>query len=499
MNIFKTIRNSIPATREQILNSIDRGVGAIGISLSSTGEGNLKDLTDLAQVNRTIANARRAFEIDPTVRSSILSSVIIATGDWEIEGDKNASDNAVKHIKRKAKEWDLNQIINGQAMKTSIDGKCFIRKKGFNNDITNVDFLSYDENTYNFIELKDNNTGQVIGYKQKAMVYNIPKDWKDKSFDTLVAMKGEEKESNFLPGDVIHPKLFDDGTSLVYGALDDVYNLKKIKNFGPTIVKRALMTLGVEVGTKDAPIKPWGENEILTYAQKKALINAEMALVGEDFSKKENKDTITHTYGIRPYMVGDGKLVDITPFITIYKQEIRESILTPDSRFNSASTNKATADAQMGNKGQGTVITYMQSNINQYQSQYLFDDQLNRASYIDDLGLIRIKFTPLETENGLSLSQVAQTLEQLYPSTDETEKEIRQQTYFPAYYQAKQKYDADMDSTDEEEIIINNSIRETSHGFIEEQKGTMRIIDGFKKYMIQEELVKPPMGKGETV
>jgi len=331
------------------------------------------------------------------------------------------------------------------------------------------------------------------------MVYNIPKDWKDKSFDTLVAMKGEEKESNFLPGDVIHPKLFDDGTSLVYGALDDVYNLKKIKNFGPTIVKRALMTLGVEVGTKDAPIKPWGENEILTYAQKKALINAEMALVGEDFSKKENKDTITHTYGIRPYMVGDGKLVDITPFITIYKQEIRESILTPDSRFNSASTNKATADAQMGNKGQGTVITYMQSNINQYQSQYLFDDQLNRASYIDDLGLIRIKFTPLETENGLSLSQVAQTLEQLYPSTDETEKEIRQQTYFPAYYQAKQKYDADMDSTDEEEIIINNSIRETSHGFIEEQKGTMRIIDGFKKYMIQEELVKPPMGKGETV
>jgi hypothetical protein len=226
-NPIGTIKNSIPDTSEtQMLNSIDRGVGAVGISLSSTGEGNLKSLIDLAIVNRNIAEARRAFEIDPTVRSSILSSVIIATGDWEIVGDKNASDNAVKHIQRKAKEWDLNQIINGQALKTTIDGKCFLRKKGYNNDITNVDFLAYDENTYNFIELKDNNTGQVIGYKQKAMVYNIPKDWKDQSFDTLVALKGEVKEDNFLPGDVIHPKLFDDGTSLVYGALDDVYNLK---------------------------------------------------------------------------------------------------------------------------------------------------------------------------------------------------------------------------------------------------------------------------------
>lgn len=498
MNLFKTIRNSIPATKEQILNSIDRGVGAIGISLSSTGEGNLKDLTDLAQVNRTIANARRAFEIDPTVRSSILSNVIIATGDWEIEGDKNASDNAIQHIKRKAKEWDLNQIVNAQAMKEMIDGKCFIRKKGFSNDITNVDFLAYDENTYNFIELKDGNTGQVIGYKQKAMVYTIPKDWKDQQFDSLVALKGEIKEANFLPGDIIYPKLFDDGTSLVYGALDDVYNLKKIKNFGPTIVKRALMTLGVEVGTENAPIKPWDEKDILTYAQKKALINTEMSKIGEDFSKKEEKDTITHTFGVRPYMVGDGKLVDISPFVTLYKQEIRESILTPDSRFNSATTNKSTTEAQLGRMGQMTVITYVQDNINQYQSQYLFDDQLTRAAYTDDVGLINIKFTGLEPEDNLTNSQIAQALEQLYPSQDETEKEIRQQTYFPSYYQAKQKHDADMNSTGEEEVIINNSIKDTGHGFIEDQKRTNRMVESWKKFMIEEELVKPPMGKGES-
>jgi hypothetical protein len=258
------------------------------------------------------------------------------------------------------------------------------------------------------------------------------------------------------------------------------------------------MTLGVEVGTKDAPIKPWGENEILTYAQKKALINAELKKFGEDFSKKEEKDTITHSFGVRPYMVGEGKLVDITPYITIYKQEIRESILTPDSRFNSATTNKATAEAQLGNKGQGTVITYMQSNINQYQSQYLFDDQLNRAGYIDDLGLVRIKFTPLETEDGLKLSQIAQALEVLYPAMDDVEKDIRQQTYFPAYYQAKNKHDADVNSTGEEEVIITNSIRETSHGFIEEQKSTNRIIDSWKQFMIEEELVKPPHGKGES-
>lgn len=497
MNLFQSIRNSLPSAKEQILNSIDRGVGAIGISLSSTNEGNLKDLTDLTLVNKTIANARRAFEIDPTVRSSILSTVIIATGDWEIEGDKNASDNAINHIRRKAKEWDLNQLLNGQAMKETIDGKCFIRKKGFNNDITNVDFLAFDESTYNFIELKNQNTGQVMGYKQKAMVYNIPKDWKNTNFDSLVQLKGEEKESNFEPNEVIYPKLFNDGASLVYGSLDDVYNLKKIKNAGPTIVKRALMTLGVEVGAKDAPLKPWDENDILTYQQKKDLINAELKKFGEDFSKKETKDTITHSFGVRPYMIGDGKLVDITPFVNLYKQEIREVILTPDSRFNSATTNKATTESQLGNKGQMTVITYIQDNLNYYNSQYLFDDQLSRAAYKDDVGLINIKFTPLELENNLKLSQIGQSLEQTYPSQDDIDKDIRLQTYYPDYYQAKQKHEADMNNTDENGQVLN-TIKETPKGFIEEQKGTMRLIESWKKFMIEEELVKPPMGKGES-
>lgn len=492
---FRTIKNSIPQTPEQqleniILNSIDRGVGAISISLSSSTQQSLKDLTDLILVNRTVANARRAFEIDPTVRSSILSMLIIANGDWEIEGDKDASEAAIKHIKNKSKEWDLNQIINGILMKDMVDGKCFLRKKAFTNDITNVDFLAYDENTYNFIELKDDITGKLYGYKQKAKVYTVPSTWKTDSFDTLANRTGEDKETNFMPGEVIYPKLFEDGSSLVYGALDEVYCIKLIKNMMPTIVKRAAMTLGVEVGNKDAPYKPYDEAD--DYDTKKAKVDAGLQKFGQDFAKKEEKDTITHSFGERPYMIGDGRLLAVNPFLEFFKQEAKEAMLTPDSRFNSASTNKSTAGEQLGDKGQMTVIGFLQDNVNQYIQPYLFDDQLSKAKYTDDIGKIYIKFTPLKVEDDLTLAQVGEKLETLYPSPDEDDKALRMQTYFPKYYNARQNYLADLENTDENNKQIVNSIVPTNYGFLEGQEGTMDLINSWKKVLIEEEIVKEP-------
>lgn len=489
-----TIQNSIPTNPEQqleniILNSIDRGVGAISISLSSSTQQELKDLTDLILVNRTIANARRAFEIDPTVRSSVLSMLIIANGDWEIEGDKDASEAAIKHIKRKSKEWNLNQIINGILMKDMVDGKCFLRKKAFTNDITNVDFLAFDEKTYNFIELKDDITGKLYGYKQKAKVYTVPSTWKTDSFDTLAQRTGEDKETNFNPGDVIYPKLFEDGSSLVYGALDEVYCIKLIKNMMPTIVKRAAMTLGVEVGNKDAPYRPYDETD--SYDIKKAKVDQGLQKFGQDFAKKEEKDTIVYSFGVKPEMIGNGKLLDVSPFLNFFKQEAKESILTPDSRFNSASTNKSTAGEQLGNKGQMTVIGFLQDHVNQYIQPDLFDDQLTRAKYTDDIGKIYIKFTPLEVENDLTLAQVGEKLEALYPSPDEDDKDLRQQTYFPAYYNARQAYLADLNSDEEDKQIVN-SIVPTNYGFLENQEGTVDLINSWKNILIDEEIVKAP-------
>lgn len=490
MDFMKTIKNSLPASRNAILNSIDRGVGVLGISLTSSTGNKLKDLTDLTIVNKNIANARRAFEIDPTVRSSTLSMLILANGEWEIEGTKDASEEAIKHIKRKAKEWDLNQIINGLLMKSVVDGKSFIQKKFQPNDITAVNFLAYDEQTYNFIELKNPFTGVIDGYMQKARIYPYPKDWKSKKFDELANREGEDKETAFDPDQIIYPKLFDDGSSPVYGALDDVYCLKLIKNYGPTIIKRALMTLAVEVGTKEIP-NPFKDafSPTDTYEEKMAKTEVLLAKIGGSFTKKEEKDTITHSYGSRPYMIGDGKVIDITSYTDFYKQEIKEALLTPDSRFNSASTNKSTAETQLGNKGQGTVIEFLQDHVNQYLRPYLFDDQLNRAKYVDDIGQIGLKFTALETEDDLNLAQVAEKLEAAYPSPDQNEKDLRIQTYFPKFYTTKQNYLADLNSKEDGSTIVN-SIKPTNQGFIESQTQTNNLIDSWKKYLISEGIVK---------
>jgi hypothetical protein len=502
MKLPSIITNSLPITRRQILNSIDRGIGALGISLtSSTGNNNLKDLTDITIVNKTIPNARRAFEIDPTVRSSVLSMIIIANGDWEIstkKGMKLTDEDSLTHIERKAKEWDLNQIINGQAMKNVVDGRCFIRKKGFANDITNVDFLAFDEENYNFIELRDSR--KLWGYMQKAMEYTVPATWKTDTFDTLANRKGEVKEIPFNPGDVIAPRLLEDGSGFVYGALDDVYCKKLIKNYGPTIVKRALMTLGVEVGTKEIP-NPFKDAFSVddSYESKMAKTEAILTKLGNTFAKKEEKDTIVHTYGSKPYMIGEGKLVDITTYTDMYKQEIKEALLTPDSLFDASQSSYAASKEQMGSKGRLSVIDFIQDNVNQYQTTYLFDDQLNRANYTDDVGKIYIKFTPLEIEDDKTLAEVGEKLESLYPSLDEDDKLLRQQTYFPAYHTARQAFLADQESDEPKGNVIVNSITNTDNGFIEGQDGTMQLLNSWRKFVIDEEIVKPPYGKKETV
>jgi hypothetical protein len=412
---------------------------------------------------------------------------------------KLTNEDSLEHIKRKAKEWDLNQIINGQLMKNIVDGKCFLRKKGFANDITNVDFLAYDEETYNFIELRDDVTGKFYGYKQKAKVYTVPSTWKTDSFDTLAERKGEDKETNFNPEDVVYPKLLEDGTGLVYGALDDVYCKKLIKNYGPTIIKRALMTLGVEVGTKEIPNPfkdAFGADD--SYETKMAKAEQLLDKLGQAFAKKEEKDTIVHSYGSKPYMIGEGKLVNITTYTDMYKQDILESLLTPNSLFNASESSYAASKTQMGSTGRLTVIDFLQANINQYQTTYLFDDQLARAAYTDDVGKICIKFTELETENDLTLAEVGEKLEAVYPSIDDEDKLLRQQTYFPAYHTARQAYLSDLNTTEENKGQIVNSIQNDGFGFIENQEGTMDLIKAWREFAVKEEVVKPPYGKKET-
>lgn len=485
MKLPNIIKNTINPPIKQVINEISRGVGAIGVSLGNGANNkSFETLTDQMFIEPSIAEARRALQIDPTVSSSVLSMVILANSPFKIVGDKGADDEAIDFIEKKCKDWNIRELNSRMLMRTIVDNTCFIRKNLDSVEIKNFDFLTYDETNYNFLPIRNQQTGELLGYKQKGMVYEIPKDWKNKKFDELANPKGEVKEYNFEPWEVINPVLFEDNFSLVMKALDDVRNLKKIKNMGPDIVKFSQGTLGVEVGTEENPFAPYDESD--DYKTQKSKVNKELEGIAEAFDKKESKRVIAYSYGTTPQVIGDGKVVDWTPIANFYKQEIRESLLTPDSRFTSAKGSRFTAEAQMGNSGQGSVVTFLQNHSAYNLDTLIIDHQLSLANYEDSISKIHIQFEEIEIEDNKTLAEIGQILENLYPAAEDNIF-MRMQTYFPEYAKIYQ------DSVVKEESNLSNKpeqINNSLNGFLDPEDNIPQVIDYWYGKFIKDGTIK---------
>lgn len=483
MKLPDVIKNTLAPSVKQIVNEIGRGVGALGVSLGKKPNGqNLGDLKDLMLFEPNIANARRALQMDPTISSSVLSMVILANGPYKVVGSHGADDEAIDYIEKKCKEWNIRDLNSRMLMRSIVDNTCFIRKNIETVEIKSFDFLTYDENDYNFLPVIIN--GEVVGYKQKGMVYEIPKDWKNKKFDEIANPKGEVREYNFEPWEVINPVLFEDNFSLVMKAIDDLGNLKKIKNMGPDIIKLNLGTMGVEVGTEENPFAPYDDND--NYDTKKSKVNKELETIATAFDKKESKRVIAYSHGTKPGIIGEGKVIDWTPIANFYKQEMRESLLTPDSRFSSAKGSRFTADAQMGNFGQGGVITFLQDHSSYYLDTFAINHQLELANYHDSIGKISIEFEAIEIEDNKTLAEIGQILEQLYPSASDENTLMRMQTYYPDYYKTYQ----DGVVSEESELPnkqINNQI---NNGFIDSEDNVPNLVDYWHTKLVKEGTIK---------
>ena len=419
MTFITKLSNTLNNVGTRLYNAVDRRLGTIGVGLTdSQKSGNLKDLTNLQIVNRTLENSRIAVEIDPTTWSSILSIIIIANNKIEVQSTPDANPDAVSHIQDKIKTWNLDEVIDEYLWKSILDGECFLKKtvgpdpeKG-QTTIQSLDFLLYDEDSYDFIEIKDPLTGEVAGYKQKAIVVEYPRDWKNKTFDELKNWEGEEKEFDFEPWEVVNPKLTPQdghGQSWVFKVLDYVYIKKYIENLMPVTAKRAGVTLGIEVGNSDVEFK-FGDEATDTYEMKKSKVDKGLEILAENFAEKEKKDTISHPYGIRPYMIGTGQIVDYTPFLEYVKQEIRTALLTPDSRFESSSSNRAVAQEQMGEMGQGAVIGYFRDFVKVDINPQIINFELELAGYIDDIDKVWIDFKETKVEDEMSLATIGEKL-----------------------------------------------------------------------------------------
>ena len=466
MNPIKTLTNRLNPTR--ILNNSMRSIQEVPVGLTertghyqgysqdhtNTTERELKDLTDQILVDRTLQNSRRAMEIDPTTWSSIISQCIITNTGWDIMGHTDDTENkeedeeeseddkrhreAVKHIKEKCREWDLGQIMWEMDLKSCVDGTCLIHKTIAPRTIKSVTFLLYDEDEYDFIDITDPQTGELKGYKQKYMRYDIPDNWEDVKFDELTHLMGIPDEENFTPDEIIMPKLFEqdgEGQSLVYKVLDYVYIKREIERAMPIAARRAAVSLGVEVGNKDIQFN-FGADPGDTMEEKQAKQAQAMAGIADAFAEKEKKDLITYPYGTKPEMIGNGKVADFKDYLNYLKQEIRSALLTPDSRFESQSSNRAVAREQLsGSLGQVTVIEYLREFNKYYLEKYLIDHELRLAGYKDQVGKVFIKYKELELEDELVLAQIAEKL--IVMGAD---PEVIMQTYFKRYMTEEQNY-----------------------------------------------------------
>jgi hypothetical protein len=472
----------------QIINAMaDKGVGSLGITLQSgtTDSPDLKDLEDLTLVDRTLPNARKAIEIDPTTWSSILSLVIVSTKDKiTITGDEDANNKAVKHIQRKVREWNLDQQKITTTYKGLVDGRCFIENYIQNGKptINEINHLAFDEDNYNFLEVRDPYTNELYGYKQTAKIYPVPGDWENQSFSALQNRSATIKETTFtrkngyLP--VFMPVFFQgDGNSegLVFKVLDDVYCLKTLKNMMPDAAKISSSTVGVQVGNKDFPFKPYDNSDDTNTKISKA--ESRMKSIGENFTDRFKKQIILYDGGITPSMIGNGTLPDFSKHIDIFKQEIRSSLLTPDSRFESASSNRAVSQEQLsGSMGQVTVVDYIRNNfISYYYEKYIFDLELALAGYSEDLGKIHIQFGEKETEDEDLLSQIADRILKYRPDLFDTVANL----YYPRLAPELNKVDNE----------VQTSLDQFTKPEMTDEKITLNYINSMKERLTEDGLL----------
>lgn len=432
MSILNTIKNSLPPhlgnTITNTINTIDKGINGLGITLQNqnTTTNTLKDLDNLTIVNKTITNARKAVEIDPTTFSSTLASTILVNKKFHIVGGEDAQPEAVEHIERKAKEWKLEENRITTTWKGLIDGRCFIEEylNPYGNTIDSIVHLAFDEDYYDFIEIPDPVTGQTGGYMQRAKVYSIPENWENTDFETLKDPQYEVKDIPFAPDprtgwlNVFMPRLFHgDGNSegFVFKVLDDVYSLKGIKNIMLDAAKMAAYTVDVQVGNKDFPFAPYNDTDDVDTQISKS--QTRMNDIGVSFKDKFKKQVVLHDGSITATMLGNGTLPELERYCDFFKQEIRSSLQTPDSRFESASSNRAVSQEQMsGDTGQVKILDYIRTQfLDMYYERYLFDYELRLAGYEDSVGMVHFGYEDDNREDELSSAQIANTILSIRP------------------------------------------------------------------------------------
>ncbi len=391
---------------------------------SDNDKEDFEDIEGYQRINRNIKNARWAYDNDSTVNSSINNAVITANRGFQIVADSPEYEEAAEHIRIRSKDWDLRDSIEEAMIKAHVDGTCFIQKRIKDNAIY-IHFLAYDGDEYDFRIIRNPDTEEVLGYKQKAPVTRLDGSWKSLEFDDL-DLDGEEEENNFLPEEIICIQFREtdgQGNSAVYPALDLVDAKRRIEKYMLKAAHKSGSILGLEIGADGYDASELTDDNVTK------VVNL--------FSEHDGKEVVAYNAGIKPARIGSNVLLDYTLYLNYLKGEIRSTLLTPDSKFESSKGSRFTAAEQMsGSTGFVVYIEYLQEFIKNIFEPELFDDELELAGYEDAKGHVHIQFKEIREDEEQSRADIGVKLFGIYPNVD---PDVLTRAYFPGYVKVKKE------------------------------------------------------------
>ena len=155
------------------------------------------------------------------------------------------------------------------------------------------------------------------------------------------------------------------------------------------------------------------------------------------FSKSNKKDVVAYPYGLEPQIIGNSTLPDYINYLKYIKTEIRNVLLTPDSKFSSTTTNRSTAKEQLNSDtGYAKVIEYIQEFVCNYVNKEIIDKELE-LHYPDAVGKVKIEYINNSDENTKTLSDIGVKLMNILPNLN---SELIIKSYFPDYANNYYKY-----------------------------------------------------------
>jgi hypothetical protein len=399
MKVVTTIKAIFSSSNEAVSDPMDRDKNK-----------EAEDLKDRHKniIKKSIRNCRYAYKNDGTVKGIILNNITTANYNYRItvKEDKNnpgaidpSLEKSRQYIEDKCKEWDLDNIMNQMLLKWMRDGPCFIEKV-IKNGSLKIRFLAYDEEKYKMKIIRNPQTDDILGFKQKVWQSKDVKNWQNIKYDKLENDKDWE-EYNYLPEYLIYATLLEEGgksDSLLAAVLDSIDGKMTLEQFMLSAAHKAGQIIGITVGneSKKSDNLPTGIiNRVINY-----------------FKNPISKDVVLLPEGIGADVIGSNGLPDLPSFLKHFKSEIFIALQTPEALFSTESSNRSTAQVQADDKtGYAVFIAFLRKALKKYLEQQLIDHELRLRGRQNAIGKILIEFgenNPEPLENVDEANKVAE-------------------------------------------------------------------------------------------